>query len=87
MSVNVSARQLADPGFTRSVEEALARVRRAAEHLRLEVTESAMTQDPEGARRTLTDLRDAARRDAPTSTTSARARRRCASCTGSPATR
>jgi len=59
VSVNVSARQLADPGFTSSVEAALAASGARAEHLRLEVTESAMTQDPEGARRTLIDLRNA----------------------------
>jgi diguanylate cyclase (GGDEF)-like protein len=57
VSVNVSARQLADPGFTSSVEEALSESGAAPEHLRLEVTESAMTLDPEGARRTLIDLR------------------------------
>ncbi len=57
VSVNVSARQLADPGLTRSVEEALAASGARPEHLRLEVTESAMTLDPEGARRKLTDLR------------------------------
>jgi EAL domain-containing protein (putative c-di-GMP-specific phosphodiesterase class I) len=54
----VSARQLADPGFARSVEDARARSGAAPEHLRLEVTETAMTLDPEGARRTLIDLRN-----------------------------
>ena len=70
----------------RSRQALLDRARGPA-HLRLEVTESAMTQDPEGA---LRDARRPARRgsaSARTSTTSARARRRCASCTGSPATR
>jgi EAL domain-containing protein (putative c-di-GMP-specific phosphodiesterase class I) len=57
VSVNVSARQLADPGFPAAVEAALAATGARPEHLRLEVTEAAMTQDPEGARRTLTDLR------------------------------
>jgi diguanylate cyclase (GGDEF)-like protein len=57
VSVNVSARQLADPGFPVAIEQALKRSGARAEHLRLEVTESAMTQDPEGARRTLTALR------------------------------
>jgi EAL domain-containing protein (putative c-di-GMP-specific phosphodiesterase class I) len=57
VSVNVSARQLADPGLTASVEEALAESGARPEHLRLEVTESAMTLDQEGARRTLADLR------------------------------
>ncbi len=55
--VNVSGRQLADRGFTRSVEEALAQSGARPANLRLEVTESAMTQDPERALRTLTDLR------------------------------
>jgi diguanylate cyclase (GGDEF)-like protein len=57
VSVNVSARQLADPGFEAAVERALRGSGARPEHLRLEVTESAMTQDPEGARRTLTGLR------------------------------
>ena len=55
--VNLSARQLADPDFTRTVERALADSGARPAHLRLEVTESAMTQDPEGALRTLADLR------------------------------
>jgi diguanylate cyclase (GGDEF)-like protein len=55
--VNVSGRQLADPGFTRTVEEALADSGARPANLRLEVTESAMTQDREGALRTLADLR------------------------------
>src|SRR5215207_9668966 len=55
--VNVSGRQLADPGFTRSVEEALADAGARPANLRLEVTESAMTQDRERALRTLADLR------------------------------
>jgi EAL domain-containing protein (putative c-di-GMP-specific phosphodiesterase class I) len=53
----VSARQLADQGFAGAVEQALRDSGARPEHLRLEVTESAMTQDPEGARRTLTALR------------------------------
>ena len=47
----------ADPGFARSVEEALKQSGAAPENLRLEVTESAMTQDPEGALRVLAELR------------------------------
>ena len=48
VSVNVSARQLADPGFTAVGRggAAASRAPRPAD-LRLEVTESAMTQDPE----------------------------------------
>jgi diguanylate cyclase (GGDEF)-like protein len=57
VSVNVSARQLADPGFPVAIEQALHQSGARPEDLRLEVTESAMTQDPEGARRTLTALR------------------------------
>jgi diguanylate cyclase (GGDEF)-like protein len=57
VSVNVSGRQLADPGFARTVEQALADHGTRPANLRLEVTESAMTQDPEGALRTLADLR------------------------------
>ncbi|HTE62771.1 MAG TPA: EAL domain-containing protein [Solirubrobacteraceae bacterium] len=57
VSVNVSARQLADPDFGDAVEHALRASNAPPELLRLEVTESGMTQDPEGARRTLTALR------------------------------
>jgi diguanylate cyclase (GGDEF)-like protein len=57
VSVNVSARQLADPGFPDAVEQALRASGARPEHLRLEVTESAMTEDPEEARRTLAGLR------------------------------
>jgi EAL domain-containing protein (putative c-di-GMP-specific phosphodiesterase class I) len=57
VSVNVSARQLADPDLTRAIEDALRESGARPADLRLEVTESAMTQDPEWARRTLTDLR------------------------------
>jgi predicted signal transduction protein with EAL and GGDEF domain len=57
VSVNVSARQLADPGFPDAVEQALRGSGARPEHLRLEVTESAMTVDPEDARRTLAALR------------------------------
>ena len=58
VSVNVSARQLAHPDFTAAVEDALRRSGARPADLRLEVTESAMSQDPEGAGRTLTDLRN-----------------------------
>jgi diguanylate cyclase (GGDEF)-like protein len=55
--VNVSGRQLADPNFVRMVEEALVDTGARPSNLRLDVTESAMSQDPEGALRTLADLR------------------------------
>jgi diguanylate cyclase (GGDEF)-like protein len=58
VSVNVAARQIADPDFTGAIERALHAAGARPEHLRLEVTESAMTQDPDGARRTLTALRN-----------------------------
>jgi len=57
VSVNVSGRQLADAGFTAMIEKVLAETGAAAANLRLEVTESAMTQDPERALRLLADLR------------------------------
>jgi diguanylate cyclase (GGDEF)-like protein len=57
VSVNVSARQLADPGFVDAVEAALRTSGARPEHLLLEVTESSMAQDPEESRRTLTALR------------------------------
>jgi diguanylate cyclase (GGDEF)-like protein len=57
VSVNVSARQLADPGFADAVEAALRTSGARPEHLLLEVTESSMAQDPEESRRTLTALR------------------------------
>ena len=55
--VNISARQLADRGFTTMVEEVLAESGAPPANLRLEVTESAMSHDPETALRTLGDLR------------------------------
>ena len=59
VSVNVSARQLADPDFAAGGRGRAARARGARPgDLRLEVTESAMTHDPEHARRTLRDLRN-----------------------------
>ena len=88
VSVNVSARQLADPGFAqRRRGRRCGDPARGPGNLRLEVTESAMTQDPESALRTLDRRCATPSASARTSTTSARARRRCASCTASPATR
>jgi EAL domain-containing protein (putative c-di-GMP-specific phosphodiesterase class I) len=57
VSVNVAGRQLADAGFTRSVEQALAQSGARPANLRLEVTESAMAQDSDTALRVLADLR------------------------------
>jgi len=58
VSVNVSARELAHPDFTAAVEDALRQSGARPADLRLEVTETAMAHDYEGALRTLTDLRD-----------------------------
>jgi diguanylate cyclase (GGDEF)-like protein len=58
VSVNVSARELADPQFAAFVEAALAETGARPADLRLEVTESAMSQDPAAALRTLADLRE-----------------------------
>jgi diguanylate cyclase (GGDEF)-like protein len=58
VSVNVSARQLADPQFPHVLRDALAESGARPSDLRLEVTESAMSHDPEGALRTLAELRD-----------------------------
>ena len=58
ISVNVSARQLRDERFAASLEEALEESGATPEHLRLEVTERAMEQDPDEALRTLRDVRE-----------------------------
>ncbi len=57
VSVNVSALQLADPGFCDVVEEALARAGLPTHLLWLEVTESMMINNPELAKDTLTRIR------------------------------
>jgi diguanylate cyclase (GGDEF)-like protein len=53
VSVNVSQRQLSDPGFVELVTGALADARLDPRGLRLEVAESSMMEDPEAARRVL----------------------------------
>ncbi|MEY2535894.1 MAG: hypothetical protein QOF29_3804, partial [bacterium] len=53
LSVNVSARQLADPRLPEAVAEVLDSWNRPARRLCLEITESAMMPDPAGAQRTL----------------------------------
>ncbi len=58
VAVNVSARQLADPAFASGVKQALVRSGARPGNLVLEVTESAMTHDPESALRTLIMLQD-----------------------------
>jgi EAL domain-containing protein (putative c-di-GMP-specific phosphodiesterase class I) len=58
VAVNVSARNLLDEHFVEEVQELLARWRVPASGLELEVTESAITADPDRARRILTRLAD-----------------------------
>ncbi len=49
VSVNLSARQLRDPGLGKDVIAALAQAELPAELLTLEITESLLIEDPEGA--------------------------------------
>ena len=58
MAVNVSPRNLLDDHFVEEVQELLARWRVPASCLEFEVTESAITADPDRARRILTRLAD-----------------------------
>src|SRR5690606_32260053 len=56
MSVNISARQLGDPELPRVVGDALARAGLPGDALVIELTESALAADAEGAMATLTRL-------------------------------
>ena len=58
ISVNVSGRQLAHPGFVKLVTDSLSEARLDPRGLRLEVAESAMMDDPEATRRVLSRLFD-----------------------------
>ncbi|HUF98448.1 MAG TPA: bifunctional diguanylate cyclase/phosphodiesterase [Ilumatobacter sp.] len=58
MSVNVSPRQLADPGFPAVVRQALQRSGVSPHLLWIEMTESMMINEPELAKRTLSEIRD-----------------------------
>jgi diguanylate cyclase (GGDEF)-like protein len=58
VSVNVSARQLKAGHLVRAVDDALRLTRLPAERLQLEITESALMADPEGALKTLQALRE-----------------------------
>lgn len=58
MAVNVSALQLAEPGFTNLVVEALDASGVCADRLWLEITESALMRDPDEAVLVLQALRD-----------------------------
>lgn len=57
MWVNISPRQLRDPGFTELVEQLLARTGLPAANLGLEVTESTLIDDPRSTSATLSSLR------------------------------
>jgi diguanylate cyclase (GGDEF)-like protein/PAS domain S-box-containing protein len=56
VSVNVSPRQLRDPGFVEEVQHVLARTGLSPAQLELEVTESAVMNDPDEARLRLEQL-------------------------------
>lgn len=58
VAVNVSARQLENPGFADQVAELLARHGLSSQHLEIEVTESAVMTDPEQSIGMLTALAD-----------------------------
>ncbi len=56
MSVNVSSRQIDDPGFPDAVRDAIRTHDLPVTALRLEITESTLMDDPEGTRRIVSDL-------------------------------
>lgn len=58
MAVNLSARQLGDPGLVAMVTDVLSRYGLDPALLTLEITETALMDDPDAALRTLTELRD-----------------------------
>ncbi|MCE9596679.1 MAG: EAL domain-containing protein [Spirochaetia bacterium] len=58
LSVNVSARQLSEPGFAVSVSEILKRSGLPADGLQIEVTETSAMQDPPLAMRMLREIAD-----------------------------
>jgi EAL domain-containing protein (putative c-di-GMP-specific phosphodiesterase class I) len=58
VTVNVSARQISGPELAGMVADALVRFDLPAEALCLEMTESAVMEDPEGALEALRDLKD-----------------------------
>ena len=58
ITVNVSARQLAQPGFLRMVEEAVRDAALAPSHLRLEITETALLTSPQTTAVLLKKLRE-----------------------------
>jgi diguanylate cyclase len=56
IAVNITARTLVDPQFAPRLADTLARHRVPAELIAIEITESSMVDDPEGARRMLLQL-------------------------------
>jgi diguanylate cyclase (GGDEF)-like protein len=58
VSVNVSARQLIDPGFVAMVEDALRHAELEPRRLVLELTETAFMRDPDAAAERLRELRE-----------------------------
>ena len=58
MAVNLSTRQLTDPQLVTTVADVLTRHRLDSSLLTLEVTETALMEDPDAALRTLTALKD-----------------------------
>jgi diguanylate cyclase (GGDEF)-like protein len=58
MAVNISGRQLGEPGLTDIVLDALDRAQLAPEHLVLEITETAVIGDTDEARSVLSELRE-----------------------------
>jgi diguanylate cyclase (GGDEF)-like protein/PAS domain S-box-containing protein len=56
INVNVSARELEDPGFVRDLGDTLSRTGLAPSSLTVEITESVLMKDPELAVRTLQEL-------------------------------
>jgi EAL domain-containing protein (putative c-di-GMP-specific phosphodiesterase class I) len=57
MSVNLSARQIVEPGLPEAVYETLTRTSTKPEQLKLEVTESVLMEDPETAAIVLRELK------------------------------
>ncbi len=58
VSVNLSPRQLIEPGFVGMVMDRLAEWQIQPDHLTLEITETALIRDPLKSRRIMQDLRD-----------------------------
>lgn len=58
VAVNLSAQDINDPGLPGRIADCLARQGLSSAHLRLEITESAIMQDPEHASEQLTRLRE-----------------------------